>query len=82
MLSDTLGPELTKIKSLAIGTALGAFRDSVVQSAPEAMKKPLAEVIDDVTEKLGGQCLHGSLFTPDTEPSSSNQTRSVPLMPR
>ena len=81
-LSDTLGPELNKLKGLAIGTALGAVRDSVIQSAPEAMKKTLAEVIDDVTEKLGGQCLHGSLFTPDAEPVHSSQTRSVPSMPR
>ena len=40
MLSNTLGPELTKIKGLAIGTALGAVRDSVVQSAPGSLSQP------------------------------------------
>ncbi|WP_373650047.1 hypothetical protein [Schlesneria sp. DSM 10557] len=82
MLSETLGPEINKLKGLAIGTALGAVRDSVLQSAPEAMKKPLADVIDEVTQKLGGECLQGSLFTSDSTSSGGSQSRGVPSVPR
>lgn len=82
MLGESFGPELQKLKGLAIGTAIGAVRESILQSAPEAMKKPLAEVIDDVTEKLGGERLQGSLFTADPEAATLDYPRSVPTVPR
>lgn len=81
-LGESLAPEINKLKGLAIGTAIGAVRDSVIQSAPEAMKKPLADVFDDVTQKLGGELMHGSLFETDSASSSGHTSRSIPTVPR
>lgn len=47
--------EIEKIQGLAIGTSLGLLRDVVSQSAPPTLRKHITEIIDDMTEKLGGQ---------------------------
>jgi hypothetical protein len=55
------GAEIAKLKELAIGTILGLMRDMITQSAPEPMKPGLAYVMDDITAKLGGEPIHGSV---------------------
>lgn len=47
--------EIEKIQGLAIGTSLGLLRDVVSQSAPPTLRTHITEIIDDMTEKLGGQ---------------------------
>lgn len=54
-LGDEYSGELAKLKGLAVGAVLGLVRDSLVRSAPEALQPPLAEVMDTLTVKLGGQ---------------------------
>ncbi len=50
--------ELTVVKEIAIGALLGVARDIVTQKAPEMMKVGLANVIDGLTVKMGGEPIH------------------------
>lgn len=54
---DALGGELTKLKGLAIGTALGVVRDLLVDRLPDTMRPDLTNMVNEVTEKLGGKVL-------------------------
>jgi len=66
-LTERFSPEIDKLKGVALG-ALGALvRDLVVQSAAGPLGDRLSNVIDDVTRKLGGEPIRGSLLnTGDT----------------
>jgi len=61
-LAEALGPELGKLKGLAIGTALGVVRDMVTQSAPPEVGTQLAEMVNGVTTRLGGEVIHGPVL--------------------
>jgi len=71
-LATTYSSELNKLKGLAIGTALGVVRDMVASSAPPPLVGQLTQLVDDVTTKLGGQPIRGSVFNTG---SSSQGTR-------
>lgn len=53
--AEAIGPELGKLKGVAIGTLMGTVRDAVVRSLPPETGTRLREVMDDVTKKLGGE---------------------------
>jgi ElaB/YqjD/DUF883 family membrane-anchored ribosome-binding protein len=61
-LGNTFNSELTKLKGLALGTALGVVRDMVISSAPPQLAPELAEVIDGFTVKLGGKPIQGPVL--------------------
>lgn len=61
-MTEQFGPEITKLKGLAIGTVLSALRDLITESASEQMKAQLAEMVDSITVKLGGQPIQGPVF--------------------
>ncbi|HEY7310564.1 MAG TPA: hypothetical protein VH643_14465 [Gemmataceae bacterium] len=62
-LLDTFAPELDKLKRVAIGAALGLMRDKLGESVPPPMKENFTELMDRVTQKLGGEPPPpGSLF--------------------
>jgi ElaB/YqjD/DUF883 family membrane-anchored ribosome-binding protein len=56
-------PELNKLKSLALGAALGTVREMVRSELPSEMGNRLRQIIDDVTTKLGGQPVPSSDYT-------------------
>jgi len=56
-------PEINKLKGLAIGAALGAFRDFVTKSVPPEIGEHLHHMIDDVTTKLGAEPLREPIFS-------------------
>jgi len=60
--NNQFGPEITKLKGLAIGTMLSVARDLITQSAPEQMKGELAKVMDSITVKLGGEPVQGTVL--------------------
>ena len=62
-LGDTFGPEIAKLRGLAIGTSLGLVRDLVSSSAPPTLRAQIAEVVDGFTSKLGGQRIQGPVFS-------------------
>jgi len=59
-IGQTFAPEIKKLQSLAVGTLLSSVRDIVVENVPAGLQPQVTELIDGVTEKLGGQCIHGS----------------------
>jgi ElaB/YqjD/DUF883 family membrane-anchored ribosome-binding protein len=77
-----LGSELDKLKGLAIGTALGLVRDLVVDRLPETMRPDLTNMVNEVTEKLGGKVLPSPVLGQfqSHEPASSETrfTQSTP----
>ena len=56
-LGDALGNEWGKLKGLAIGTALGLVRDLVVDGLPESVRPDLTNMVNEITENLGGKVL-------------------------
>lgn len=63
-LGDAVAPEVNKVKAMAIGTVLGLVRDAVTRSVPQEMGSKLADAIDNITRKAGGEpvdagTLHG-----------------------
>jgi ElaB/YqjD/DUF883 family membrane-anchored ribosome-binding protein len=64
-LTETFGSEINQLKGLAIGTLAGIVRDLVVRAAPEMVRNSLGDIIDDVTNKLGGQPIKGQVLAED-----------------
>jgi hypothetical protein len=63
-ITETFRPELNQLKEIAIGSALSLVRDVVVRSLPEELAPKVAEVVDNVTGKLGGQPVRGPVLEP------------------
>jgi hypothetical protein len=61
-LTERFGPEITKLKGLAIGTALSVVRDLITQTGPEQIRAELAEMMDSITVKLGGEPIRGPVL--------------------
>jgi len=57
--TNQFGPEITRLKEMAIGMVLGVVRDMVTQSVSEPMKSELVKVMDSITAKLGGEPTRG-----------------------
>jgi len=55
-----LGPEINKLKSLALGTLLGTAREMILQAVPQHMGAQLKEIVDNVTTKIGGEPIPSS----------------------
>jgi len=75
-LTSTLAPEMSKLKGLAIGVALGLVRDMVTQKAPPEIGTQLADMVNDFTSRLGGQVFHEPVlqtFTGDRSQGQSGQ---------
>ena len=56
------GAEITKLKGMAIGSVLGVVRDLITHSAPEQMKAKMADVMDSITVKVGGEPIRGPVL--------------------
>jgi len=85
--AELFGPEIATLKGLAIGCLLSLVREIVAKSAPPQLRDQLVEVINKVTEKLGGEILpepiaNAARAGPDAEgrkengkPASENRHR-------
>jgi len=62
-LADTFHDELTQLKGLAIGAAMGVARDLLAQSVPPHLSGQLTDVINSVTTKLGGEPVRGPVLS-------------------
>jgi len=63
-LASQFAPEISKVKSLAIGAGLGLVRDLLTQSevVPGSLRPRIRELIDSATTKLGGETVQGPLW--------------------
>jgi len=72
-----LGPEIDKLKSLALGTLFGTAREMIIKAVPEHIGEQLKEVVDNVTTKLGGEPLPSSEWagSPSSEQGEHDEER-------
>jgi ElaB/YqjD/DUF883 family membrane-anchored ribosome-binding protein len=71
---DALAPTLQRVRSLAIGTALGVMRDMLSKQMPPELASEVCTIFDDATTSLGGQPLKQTNFT---QPSHSAETATL-----
>ena len=83
LLSEKLAPELGNLEELVLGTVLGSLRDMLTPHVPQSVQKPLAEILDNVTKKLGGKCIKGSKVMDPPGQTEPSMNRELPFrMPR
>lgn len=61
-LYQRFGPEIDKLKGLAVGTLFGVTRDMVSQALPETLKDQVTHLFNDFTEKAGGSPIQGTVL--------------------
>lgn len=61
-LLGVLDPEIQHLKGLAVGAALGMVREMLSEQVPSHMGAQLRQVIDGITQKLGGEPVPSSDF--------------------
>jgi ElaB/YqjD/DUF883 family membrane-anchored ribosome-binding protein len=49
------GPEISKLKSLALGAVLGSVRNMILQAVPQQLQNGVRELIDNAAQKLGAE---------------------------
>lgn len=60
--AEWLKPAASQVQSLAVGAALGLVRDMLVRAVPKPMSGQVTELVDGLTNSLGGQVIRGSLL--------------------
>jgi hypothetical protein len=75
-LTEKFGPEIDKLRSVAIGTLFGLGRELLARSVPESIGSQLTTLVDDVTRKLGGEPVRGPLL-PEERPAATASRASV-----
>ncbi|WP_425614134.1 hypothetical protein NA78x_003995 [Anatilimnocola sp. NA78] len=73
-LGEALKPATTQLQGLAVGAALGLFRDMIIKAAPKPLEGQINEIIDGLTTSLGGQIIRGSILG-EQQPNQSTQQR-------
>jgi ElaB/YqjD/DUF883 family membrane-anchored ribosome-binding protein len=77
------GPELGKLKALALGALIGTARDMILPEVPAALRDPLREILDGFTQKLGGELIGSEQTESQQDPPRSEEKRaSQPFHPR
>jgi len=66
-LLERFGPEVTKLKSMALGAVLGVVRDMIMKAVPQQLKEKVRTLMDSAQEKLGIES------EPERPPSSEQQ---------
>jgi ElaB/YqjD/DUF883 family membrane-anchored ribosome-binding protein len=77
-LTEKFGPEIDKLKSMAIGTLFGFGRELLARSVPGPISSQLTTLVDDVTRKLGGEPVRGPLL-PECEEKAAGSTARASL---
>jgi len=81
---EAFGPEIAKLKGLALGTLMGVAREMIVKAVPPHLGDKLENILNGVTEKLGGEPLpHGEgLFDKNVtapEPGNGRERERDPV---
>jgi ElaB/YqjD/DUF883 family membrane-anchored ribosome-binding protein len=72
---EKIAPQLNNLKSLALGALFGVIRDVATHNLPGSLKEDVANVINNVTESLGGKKIEGPILG-DEESDSAEQEES------
>ena len=62
-IKEALQPEISKLSGLAIGAGFGSLKYFLLKNVPPALQEPLSSAIDNVTKRMGGECVQGSMFS-------------------
>jgi hypothetical protein len=57
-----LEPDFRRLKEMGIGMLFGVVRDFLQDVAPEPIRERVHEVVDDVTRRMGGEPIKGSIL--------------------
>jgi len=57
-----MSQQLTRLRGLAVGVAMGAIRDLVKQNFPDPIGSRVAEEVDSLTPQMGGEVIHGPIL--------------------
>jgi len=80
-LVETFAPELDRLKSAALGMAVGIIRDRLHQSVPPQMRDDFVQMMDRVTTKLGGEPYPpGAMFGASEENDESDGAQASRMM--
>jgi ElaB/YqjD/DUF883 family membrane-anchored ribosome-binding protein len=61
-LMERFGPDIDKLKGLALGSLFGVTRDMISQSLPQSLKSEVCNVINNITETVGGKPIQGPVL--------------------
>jgi len=73
----TFQAELDQLKGMAVGAMVGLFRDLLTRAVPPTMGQQLHELLDNVTTKLGGKPIRGSVLPEDQTAKSGTRTEQT-----
>jgi len=73
-LASEFSGEINKLKSIAVGTGFGLVRDVLSQSLPESLKERVAEIVDNVTKKVGGEVVEGPIWQGEATKQGSQES--------
>jgi len=65
------GPEINKLKELALGTLFGVARDMISRSLPQSLQEQVTHLFNDFTEKAGGKPIEGTVLDESDQESDS-----------
>jgi ElaB/YqjD/DUF883 family membrane-anchored ribosome-binding protein len=71
-----IGEEVSHLKQLGIGMAMGLIRDVAVNALPAAVAPLLSEAVNNITEKVGGKTMDSSQLKQHTTPAPSEHQQS------
>lgn len=54
-IQEAMGPEMERLKGMAIGATLSLLRDVAIDAIPDTFKEQVGEVFDNVTRRFGGE---------------------------
>jgi ElaB/YqjD/DUF883 family membrane-anchored ribosome-binding protein len=74
--AEQFAPELDKLKGMALGALFGLARDMVKRSLPGEMGGRISEMLDGVTQKLGGEPFKGPVVPEPAEEESTHRQPS------
>jgi len=74
-LNQSFGSEIQTLKSLALGTTVGLFRDMVVKSLPDTLKGEVSKVLDNFTTNLGGKPIQEPVLGTEEKETEGSQAR-------
>jgi ElaB/YqjD/DUF883 family membrane-anchored ribosome-binding protein len=66
-----IGKEISRLRSLAIGLAMGTIRDLAKQTLPDSFSARVAEEVDNLTPQFGGEVIHAQIL-PDLKAGTDN----------
>jgi hypothetical protein len=69
---DWLWEEVGRLRGLAVGSLMSVIRDVARQAIPGVLGQRLADEVEVINKKVGGETIAGSLISPDDDNGSHN----------